>query len=181
MSQQFDMIKETMKDLKTEYKNAIYAVIASVVYFVLYLLEWNLFSFILTKCMMGLVFMIIKHKVLGLPITMCECLEQEAISKRYFNLHDKLNKWGDFFRHIILLEDLYSLSKIVIVWFFMITIGGQFSTIATILITVDMLVVIQIARTNEKVHELRQTGSQLLNSFVLSRIPKYTEEKEKSS
>jgi hypothetical protein len=181
MSQQFEQIKEAMKDLKSEYKNAIHAGIASVVYFVLYLLEWNLFSFILTKLMFGLVFMIFRHKVLGVQMKFCECLQEESISKNYFNLHDKLNKWGDFFRHIILLEDLYSLSKIVIVWFFMITIGGQFSTIATILITIDMLVVIQIARTNEKVDELRQTGKQLLNSFVLARIPKYTEEKEKSS
>ena len=78
---------------------------------------------------MFLIFFILKQK------NSCECLKEEAIEKCYFNIHDRINKMGDFIRKIVLLQDLYSLSKIIIVWFFMIKIGESFSTIATILIS----------------------------------------------
>jgi len=68
MSQQFEQLQNAMKDLKSEYKMAIYAGIATIFYFVLYLLEWNIFSFILTKLMLGLILIIIRQNVLGVPM-----------------------------------------------------------------------------------------------------------------
>jgi hypothetical protein len=59
---------------------------------------------------------------------------KESISKVYFNVHDKVNKFLDGTRRVVLLHDIPLLIKTVIVLLFTLSIGSCFSSLTLVVL-----------------------------------------------
>lgn len=125
--------------------------------------------------------------LINFAMKMCPCCccckkgenKEECYKKIIFFVYDYLNKFFDYTRHLMYVEDPYLLGGVMVSCIALAIIGKCFSSVIILLIAFNIFVIIQFNGIKDKIAETYKKVTKQVGEMADKFIPSYKETMEK--